>query len=420
MNEAEPNSFERELAERLQSLRQGNLYRELRTVHSPQAALIQMNGKPLLNFSSNDYLGLANHPEVKEAAIQATERYGAGAGASRLISGSLAPHQELEETLAAWKGTEAALSFVSGYAAALGTIRAILTKGDLIVLDRLVHASLVDAAFQCGARVRVFAHNDLDRLEDVLKSSQSKGSAGMGNRLKFQDSPGVRAPRKRVLIVTESLYSMDGDFAPLREITALKERYGAWLLVDEAHAGGLYGPNRRGMAEALGVADRIEVHMGTLGKAVGSSGGYICGSRALVDYLINSARSFIFSTAPVPAAAGAAKAGVRLIHSDTGACRVEQLWERVRQVGRAFPGLAGKKEQPFPSAIIPIILGEESEAVHVSARLRDHGVFVPAIRYPTVARGQARLRLSLSASHSPANIQTLNEALDGALGRGGR
>ena len=308
------NNFDRELTERLGALHAQGLHRELRRVDSPPGTRIQIGGRTLLNFSSNDYLGLANDPFLKEAAIQAVEKFGAGSGASRLICGSLAPHHELEEALANFKGAEAALSFSTGYATAIGTICALLGKDDVIVLDKLVHACIVDAARLCGAKIRVFAHNDLDDLEKILK---------WANRVQSPESR-VQS-RGQLLIVTESIFSMDGDAAPLREIVALKEKYGAWLMVDEAHATGLYGKNRRGLAEESGVSGRIEIQMGTLGKAVGASGGYICGSRPLIDFLVNRARSFIFSTAPVPAAAAAATAGIRFIQSSEGERRAAQI-----------------------------------------------------------------------------------------------
>jgi 8-amino-7-oxononanoate synthase len=393
------NDFTRELTQRLAAIREQGLLRELRRVDSPQAPRVEIRGRTLLNFSSNDYLGLANEPALKEAAIKAVERYGAGAGASRLICGSLAPHQELDETLAAFKGTEAALSFSTGYAAAVGTICALLGKDDFIILDKLVHACIVDAARLCGATLRVFAHNDLNDLEAKLRWTKEKVRSPKSE---------VRSTEARVLVVTESVFSMDGDHAPLREMVALKEQYGAWLMVDEAHATGLYGVNRRGLAEELGVSDRIEVQMGTLGKALGASGGYICGSRALVDYLVNRARTFIFSTAPAPAAAAAAAAGARFVQSSAGEDRRRTLWERVASL------LSTINSQPSTnkSAIIPIMIGEESKAVEAASALRERGIFIPAIRYPTVARGQARLRLTLSAAHSADDLAQLVAALN--------
>ena len=395
------NDFDRELTQRLDAIRQQGLSRELRRIDSPQAPGIEIAGRKLLNFSSNDYLGLANEPALKEAAIRAVDRYGAGTGASRLICGSLAPHEELDEVLAAFKGTEAAVSFSTGYVAAIGTICALLGKADVIVMDRLAHASAVDGARLCGATLRVFGHNDLDDLEAKLKWAREQ--------VQSPKSDG-RSAEAHVLVVTDSVFSMDGDHAPLREIVALKEQYGAWLMVDEAHATGLYGANRRGLAEELGVSDRIEVKMGTLGKALGAAGGYICGSRALIDYLINRARTLVFSTAPVPAAAAAATAGVRFVQSNAGEDRRRKLWQNVSVLSAAI------NHQLAPlstarSAIIPLMLGAESKAVEAASALRVRGILIPAIRYPTVARGQARLRLTLSAAHTDADLAQLLVAL---------
>jgi 8-amino-7-oxononanoate synthase len=392
------NEFDRELTQRLDAVRQQGLLRELRRVDSPQAPRIEIEGRTLLNFSSNDYLGLANEPALKEAAIKAVERYGAGAGGSRLICGSLAPHQELDETLVVFKGTEAALSFSTGYAAAIGAICALLGKDDFLILDKLVHACIVDAARLCGAKLRVFDHNDLNDLEAKLKWASQQVQSPKSK---------VQSQGARTLVVTESVFSMDGDHAPLREMVGLKDKYGAWLMVDEAHATGLYGAHRRGLAEEFGVSDRIEVQMGTLGKALGASGGYICGSRALIDYLINRARTFIFSTAPVPAAAAAATAGIRFVESSAGEERRNKLWQHVSVLSSTL----NPQPSTLRSAIIPILIGEESKAVKAATALREQGIFIPAIRYPTVARGQARLRLTLSAAHTDADLAQLRTAL---------
>src|SRR2546425_576488 len=313
------SEFDEELATRLDAIRERGLYRVLRRINSPQLPHTQVDSKTLLNFSSNDYLGLANHPLLKQAATRGIERYGAGSGASRLICGSLAPHHELEQTIAVFKGTEAAIAFSSGYAAALGMICALIDAHDVIVIDKLVHACIVDAARLCGAELRVFAHNDLNGMAKILRWANRRNAALGGQR------------RPRTLIVTESVFSMDGDFGLLRDLVELKEQHGAWLMLDEAHATGLYGEKRRGLAEEFGVAERIEVQMGTLGKALGAVGGYICGSRVLIDYLVNRARTFIFSTAPVPAAAAAATAAIHFIESDEGQMRRNQLWARVDQ-----------------------------------------------------------------------------------------
>lgn len=393
--------FADELNERLAALRQQGLYRELRRVDSAPGPRIEIGGQTLLNFSSNDYLGLANHPTLKAAAIKAVEQFGAGTGASRLICGSLAMFHELEQALAAFKKTEAALSFSTGYAAALGTITALMGRDDIIILDKLVHACIVDAARLSGAKLRVFAHNDLNDLEDKLKWAEKFTKAESGKR------------KAEILVVTESIFSMDGDAAPLRETVALKEKHGAWLMVDEAHATGLLGGHGRGLADALGVSDRIEIRMGTLGKALGASGGFICGSRALIDFFVNRARSFIFSTAPVPAAAAAARAGVELVQSPEGEMRRKRLWALIRQFNSALH----IPHSTLGSAILPLILGEETAAVAAANQLREQNIFVPAIRYPTVARGAARLRITLTASHSADDVAKLMHTLEPIVNR---
>lgn len=394
------NSFDLELARDLDAIRAQGLYRELRRVDSGQGVRLTIEGKTLTNFSSNDYLGLAGHPGLREAAARALEKYGAGSGASRLICGSLAPHLDLEETLADFKGTAGALSFSTGYAAAVGAITALLSKDDVIVLDKLVHASIVDAARLSGATLRVYAHNDLEDLESILRwADQKKGAAAPAS-----------GKRCRTLVVTESVFSMDGDLASLREIVSLKEKYGAWLMVDEAHATGLFGTDRRGLAEAYAIGDRVDIQMGTLGKAAGAAGGYICGSRPLVDFLINRARSFIFSTAPTPAQSAAAAAGIRIIKSQEGEDRRSRLWANVDRMKNALIAA----QQPLPlvqSPIIPLMVGDENAAVKLASDLRAEGFFIPAIRYPTVARGKARLRTTLTAAHQPDDLAALAAAL---------
>lgn len=383
------------MRERLGALREQHLFRELRRVDSAQGPDIESGGTRFLNFSSNDYLGLAGHPALKAAAAGAVKKFGAGAGASRLVCGSLAPFHELEEVLAGFKKTEAALTFATGYAAAAGAITSLAGKDDIVILDKLVHASIVDAAKLSGAKLRVFAHNDLEDLEEKLKWAGEFAKAESGER------------ETETLIVTESVFSMDGDTSPLREIAGLKNKYGAWLMVDEAHATGIFGKHGRGLADELGVSDQIEIQMGTLGKALGASGGYICGSRALVEFLVNRARSFIFSTAPVPAAAAAAKAGIEIAQSAEG----EQLRRELRQRISDFKSAIRHPPSALSSAIIPLILGDENKAVEAAAKLREQNIFVPAIRYPTVARGAARLRVTLTAAHSAEDVFKLVRAV---------
>ena len=386
------NGFEHDLSERLRVLRDNGLLRELRRIGSAQGRTIQFNGRTLLNFSSNDYLGLATHPALQEAAARAMRDFGVGSGASRLVCGSLQPHHDLEEAIAAFKGAQAALTFSSGYATAVGTICALLEKDDVIIIDKLVHACCVDAARQSGARLRVFGHNDLADLEETLQWALDHHASS------------------RILIVTESVFSMDGDTAPLREIVEIKDRFGAWLLLDEAHATGLLGNNGRGLADELGVAGRVEVQMGTLGKAFGSAGGYVCGSRTLIDFLVNKARSFIFSTAPTVPQVAAATAGVGICSSAEGDSLRASLQSRIAEVAtaKASGALRGDAARP---AIMPVILGDETRTMEAAAVLREQGLFIPAIRFPTVARGGARLRVTLTAGHTVEDVARLNDAL---------
>ncbi|MDP6903363.1 MAG: 8-amino-7-oxononanoate synthase [Verrucomicrobiota bacterium] len=385
--------FQTYLGQKLSEIDEVGLRRKLREIESVQGAKISVGARKLLNFSSNDYLGLARHPALKESTVEAVRLFGAGAGSARLISGSLAVLHELEAAAAAFKGAEASLSFSSGYAAALGTVPVLVGEGDIVVVDKLVHSSLVDAARLSGAKLRVFKHNDLVDLERILKWARESGV--------------------NTLIITESVFSMDGDIAPLENIVKLKEAYGAWLMLDEAHAVGLYGKGRRGIAEELEVTDRVEVQMGTLGKALGAAGGLICGSQALVDLLINRARSFIYSTAPVPAQAAAARQAIELICSDEGGILQTRLWKNVEKLKNSLTG-CGWKLPAMQSAILPLIVGAEDDAVALSERLLEAGIWVPAVRYPTVARGEARLRITVSAAHTDEDIEILLEALGGA------
>jgi 8-amino-7-oxononanoate synthase len=403
------DNLDRILEERLRELDRHHLRRELRWLETPPSTRIVVDGQSLLNFSSNDYLGLANDRLLKSEAIEAIQAFGVGSGASRLICGSLPVHRELEETLATFKGTEAALTFGSGYAAALGAITALMDKNDVIIIDRLSHACIVDAARLSGAKLRVFPHNDAQELHQLLQ------------QLDRRNSIHPLTHRRRVLVVTESVFSMDGDPAPLKDLVEVKDKYGAWLMVDEAHATGLYGRDRCGLAQACGVVNRIEVQMGTLSKAIGSTGGFICGSRILIDYLVNRARSFIFSTAPSPATTAAATAAIRFIQSPAGAERCYQLWQRVRQIRNhlaktklsptGVPSDQNSYSHSPGSAIIPVWIGDESEAVKVAGQLRSAGIFVPAIRYPAVAKGAARLRITASAAHPVSEVEQLLEAL---------
>ncbi len=372
-----------EIETELSEIDSAGLLRRLRTLDSAQGPVVRIHDRELINFSSNDYLGLASSDELKDAMIEGVRRFGAGAGASRLVCGNLAPHAQLEEAIANFKGTEAALAFSSGYATAMGVIPALCGKDDTVILDKLSHACLIDAAKLSGATMRVFPHNNIIKLAHLLKIVREK-SAGA-----------------RILVVTESIFSMDGDAAPLREIVELCETYDALLLVDEAHAVGVMGTGGRGLIAELGLEKRVPLQMGTLGKALGVSGGYLAASRSIIDLLINKARSLIYSTAPPPAVAFAAMKAVGIVQSSHG----DELRARLNRNKGILPFI--DQGQDALATIFPIIIGDEAGAMQTSATLLEQGFLIPAIRYPTVARGSARLRLTLSAAHERGQIERL-------------
>lgn len=339
------------------------------------------------SFSNNDYLGLASHPALKEAAARALADGFLGARASRLLSGHTRYHEVLEEKLAALKHTPRALVFPTGYAAASGTLPALAGPGDTIILDKLVHSCLLDGAKLSGATLRVFAHNQPEALEEILRWTRA------------------HQPQGKIVIVTESVFSMDGDIAPLARICGLKEQYGAWLMVDEAHATGVFGSDGAGLCGQPDVAGRVEVQMGTLGKALGTAGGFIAGSSALIDLLLHRARTFLFTTANPPALVAAASAAVDLARGKEGQelrLRLTRLLEHLRHCAPSLP---------VHSPVIPVHMGSESAAVARAAALLESGFHVPAIRYPTVARGAARLRISLTAAHQEDDITRLTQVL---------
>lgn len=388
-------------AEQLKALRAASLDRHLSEIGTAQGPQIEIAGRRFINFSSNDYLGLANDARLRKAATEAINEFGVGAGASRLISGTQSPHLRLERALAKWKGTAAALCFSSGYAAALGTIPALVSKSDVVLLDKLCHASLIDAAKLSGAILRVFPHNNLRKLESHLEWARREYAG------------------RRVLIVTESVFSMDGDRAPLRELIELKKRFDTVLMLDEAHAVGVIGPHGRGLAAAENLSDDVDVQMGTLSKALGTSGGYICGSHDLIDWLINRARSFIYSTAPPPAIAKAASAAIDFLSSSEGEQRRLLLWEKINLMRQLLLPSARKAindqlsaiNSNEGSAIFPLLVGDEQAALGLAVALKDEGFLVPAIRYPTVAKGSARLRITVTAAHEENQIRSLCEAI---------
>lgn len=368
---------------RLADLASSGLLRHLRPLESAAGAKVVLEGRELHNFASNDYLGLASHPELLDAMVEGLGRYGVGSASSRLVCGTLPPHQRFEEELAAAKGTEASLSFSSGYATALGTIPVIVGKGDFVVLDKLSHACLVDASRLSGATMRIFPHNDPAKLRRLLSSIRAKHA------------------RARILVVTESVFSMDGDVCPLRELVGIAREHDALVFLDEAHGFGLLGASGMGLAEKTGLGAEVTFQMGTLSKAAGLAGGTLCASRTWIDLLVNRARSFVYSTAPPPAVVHAASASLRLIRSEEGSSRRARLWRYMDDLGAV------------DSPIFPVILGGNEAALAAAQVLIRAGYLVPAIRYPTVPRGKARLRISLSAGHDRDVVQALAETLAG-------
>ena len=370
---------------RLEEIRSRNLYRQLKVVDGEQDATVVLNGREVLNLSSNNYLGLANHPALKEAAREALDRWGCGSGASRLISGNMTAHEELEQRIARFKGTEAALVFNSGYQANVGIIATLAEEGDVVLSDQLNHASVIDGCRLSRAAVAVYRHCDMDHLESLL-----------------EDAPAGA----RKLIVTESVFSMDGDVAPLREMVELAERHGAMVMVDEAHATGVRGPNGAGVVAELGLGDRVLVQMGTLGKALGAFGAYVAGSARLRELLINRARSFIFTTALPPVVTAMAAAAVELVEKEPErqcACSATPHGS-----GTACSGIgctvAGSTQ------IIPVIVGEEQPCMDLAARLLESGFYVQGIRPPTVPPGTSRLRVTTMATHTAEQMEQAVDA----------
>jgi glycine C-acetyltransferase/8-amino-7-oxononanoate synthase len=426
--------FDNILAAHLDQWRAYGLDRQFRTIAAASGARIRIGDRELLNFSSNDYLGLASDPLLKGAAAEAIEKFGIGATASRLVCGNFSPYAELEQKLARFKNKPAAIVFGSGYAANVGVISALVGSGDIVIADKLCHASIIDGARMSGATLRVYPHKNLKRLEELLAGARRRQRNGRmaawENGSAHQTAPTPPASQlphslipplpqssadsPRVLLITETVFSMDGDLAPLREIVALKEKYGAWLMIDEAHATGLYAKHRRGIAEAMDVEDKIEITLGTLSKSFGCQGGYVVGSQTLIDFLRNKARALIYSTAMPPAIVAAAAVAVDFVMSDAGHRRRDQLWRNVSEMKNGLSALGIKNESRSP--IIPVIIGTESAAVEISERLYERGIFVPAIRYPTVPKGRARVRVTVTAAHTKQDIQTFTAALKTCAG----
>jgi 8-amino-7-oxononanoate synthase len=379
-----------DLAQRLDELDSQGLRRRLRLIEGPQGPRVLLDGEEVLLLCSNNYLGLAGHPRLREAAADAALSLGTSAGASRLISGTMSIHTELEARLAEFKGTEAALLFGSGYLANTGTIAALARRGEVVFSDELNHASIIDGCRLASAETFVYRHADTEHLEWGLR----------------------RARGRAALIVTDGVFSMDGDIAPLSELASLARRHHCRLMVDEAHATGCMGPGGRGSVAAAGLDSEVDLLVGTLGKALGGYGAYVCGSQELADFLVNSARPFIFSTAPPPPVVAAASAALELLLE-----RPDRV-ERLRANAAALrSGLRAQGLEPVGSdtQIVPVIVGEADDAMAVCEGLLTHGVFAQAIRPPTVPPGTCRLRLTAMATHRSEDLQRAAKLIGAAM-----
>jgi len=381
---------EDEIRLELEALEGRHLRRFRRTIGGVQGPEVEVDGRRVLCLCSNNYLGLAGDPRLAAAAIRAVEEAGTGAGASPLVSGHMTPHAALEDEIAAWLGCEAAVVFGSGYHANIGVLAALLRAGDEVFSDELNHASLIDGCRLSRATVRVYRHLDADDLALKL----------------------ARSTARRRLVVTDSIFSMDGDAAPLRAIVELAERHGAWVMLDEAHAVGVFGDDGAGLAAHDGVAERVTVRMGTLGKALGGYGAFVAGSRALIELLVNRARAYVYSTALPPAVIGAARAAVAIARDDR--VRRDALWRNARLLHERLVA-GGVAMRPLESPIVPLVVGEAAAALHVAQAALDDGVLAPAIRPPTVPPGTARLRVTPIATHDEAQIERAASVLARAV-----
>ena len=374
--------------EELNQLQERELYRELKTLEFQKSAVhAKLQGRELVLFCGNDYLGLSRHPRVIEAVREGAAESGVGAGASRLIAGSSRDHERLETALARFKSKPQALLFTTGYMANVGTLTALAGSDDLIVMDKLCHASIIDGARLSGARLRVFSHLNYERCREIL--AKEKG-------------------HRRALLVTESVFSMDGDVADLDELIKIKKEAGALLIVDDAHATGVVGKRGKGAPEIARDPEDVDVIVGTLSKAVGVLGGFAAGRREVMEYLINVSRPFIFSTALPPALCRGAHESLRLI--DAEPVFRERLWSNARRLHEGIVRM-GLEMGKLQSAIVPVILEKEARALEVSKKLLIEGFFAPAIRPPTVPKGKSRLRLTISAAHTPEDIDRFLRAL---------
>jgi 8-amino-7-oxononanoate synthase len=371
------------ISDELKKIKKSGLYRELKVVGNAQDTHLEIKGKTFLSFCSNNYLGLANNPSVIKAVIDAVEEYGWGAGASRLVSGNMTLHETLENEISRFKGKEATLVFPTGYMANLGAISSLVSNGDLVICDKLNHASIIDGCRLSGADLRVYAHRDMEKLENILRKSSKYN---------------------RKLIVTDSVFSMDGDLAPLPDIVKIAGKYKAMVMVDEAHGTGVFGENGRGVVEHFNLNREVDIIMGTLSKAIGSLGGYVTGDIDLINYLKNKARTFMYTTALPPAVCAASIAGIKLIKEDPSIR--ESLWHNVHFIKDKLESL-NFNVISSESPIIPILIGDAKRTVDISNFLYERGILISAIRPPTVPAGTSRLRITVMSTHSRNDLERL-------------
>ncbi len=370
------------LTDQLNDLKQKGTYFRLRVLEDEQAPVCTYDGKKVINLASNNYLGLTTHPKLREAALEATRKYGVGSGAVRTIAGTMKIHMELEEKIARFKNVEACVVFQSGFAANAGTVSAVLGKTDFIISDELNHASIIDGARLSRANIKVFRHKDMAHAEELLKEVSRE--------------PGHK------LLITDGVFSMDGDIGPLPQLCDLAEKYGAIMMVDDAHASGVLGRNGRGTIDHFNVHGRVDIQVGTLSKAIGALGGYVCGSRDLIDFLYHRARPFLFSTSHPPSVAATCMAAFDVLEQEPE--RIEKLWENTRffkkELGNLGFNIGGKNTPASETPITPVIVGEGHLAMEFSRELFKEGVMCTGIAFPTVPEGKARIRTIMTATHT--------------------
>jgi glycine C-acetyltransferase len=387
------------LTAQLEALRRQGTYFKLRVLDDAQAPVCHYDGREVINLASNNYLGLCDHPKLREAATAAIEKYGVGSGAVRTIAGTMRIHMELEEKIARFKGVEACVVFQSGFTANAGTVSSILGKEDFILSDELNHASIIDGARLSRAKIKVFRHKDVDHAEELLKE--------------IQNEPGHK------LVITDGVFSMDGDIGPVGALAYLCEKYGAIMMVDDAHASGVLGRNGRGSVDHFGCTQRVDVQVGTLSKAIGALGGYVCGSRDLIDYLYHRARPFLFSTSHPPSVAASCMAAFDILENEPE--RIERLWSNTKyfqeQLTYAGFDIGGRSTPKSETPITPIIIGDGRKTMEFSRAVFEQGVMATGIAFPTVPEGKARVRCIMTSEHTRAQIDKALEVLTGTAKR---